>query len=1146
MIGKTASQTDEAFDHSLSKDACHLLHLRVGEGFEEVAIESQFGEAGIFQQPGQRLAIENHGMPKLSVNCTELIRRFNHAAFDGKQTVKGKRVWCADKYPASWPQQGYDGVQKFKRLHGFMDEARNDGHVITLRRQNFQCFETILDESFNDGKPGVVAKDIPGAADEFIGRLDDGPSAEIEGYYNRHARQKNGAAANFEYAAGPLSQQEHGVSLLTGGRADMLEAIVLEIGPGVGIGRQQLAEWQFAHLSVPAAFVVILSTLGHRLTSSRVDTSNAGEVKAIRAQHRPAMLSETDIISGLQALCPRGYFLSTTRAGRVTLSGLTVRIEPLHASAIAIISVIGKADAPYEDFGRELSDDVRGGRSPVGTVIKLLNLAMARRDVGLLQHLLENLIDCWALDHSMGKAFLAALSTVSAAATERETIETLKGWVERIAVESLLPDCEPYFSSAALAGLAFPAIKINSTRTMLCLCRRWGKTNTKGLPFIADMLGALWEEGLGREIADLIVASVDRPVTYPQAVRLRYQLALERGEDLSPLQQLAERMDPKARDFEKTRCWIRDLPGTSHCGAGTPIDDDNVLVRLTASDCGELSEMLSPLLPIANAPFRHGEMPDVAAIRTASTTIGAQLERREGNFSAQERIRVAANLYSIAEVSFRTLAFFAETTPFARTAKYGTLDPARYKAVHSLFMEIVSALVLGVLRKTTEAGPLDRHGRRHAVILLAASAIRLGTCSQVGRVVEQVVTEAMLEASPSEWLCLEKCYLALDDIANAARVREAGNIGAGTIHHLLTFSDWAKSEGLAARLLFADGAEAGSFQYIGSDGALRVHSHEVPASEIQAAQASGLRMLGPHLILGENSHLLRPRDYVQDGEFPYAGPHILNRVSGKSVAVTLKAAEEWKVIEEPVAVLDHTVTQSNYYHWMLEYVSRVVWADQQGLIGSRKLLVADGLTAWMLEALELAGVGSKRLCFVTGSDALYLEDGLVLSSVDFSSRSLFDAMRRRFWAAAGLAVPEKSRNGRLLFLSRPAERFRGLRNQDEIESVASDMGFEIIHAERYSISEQVRLLASASGIAGLEGAAFTNQIFAPDGIRVLAISKEDDNEPTYINLSILAGQERRVIGGITAARHLAFKPLMSPYWVEPELVRAGLSWVKGG
>jgi hypothetical protein len=563
--------------------------------------------------------------------------------------------------------------------------------------------------------------------------------------------------------------------------------------------------------------------------------------------------------------------------------------------------------------------------------------------------------------------------------------------------------------------------------------------------------------------------------------------------------------------------------------------------RLRDGDLGCLAVPLAELRRLAGAELRFGEAPTVADIDAASEHTAAALAawlRAYAPVSTDALATTAATLLQRAEQSLWYWTFFAEVTPFERDERYGTLDPNRFRALHHAWMRVVADVSTHVLERAagSAAAASAAGSLAHACMRLAAPQRGLA------------VLEAAWQAAPSPAiaLALERCHLLADAPRDAERVRARAGLPAGIAHSLREFPDWARREQLAPRTVFSDPARAGHFERVRIDGAVLREDHVVPAEHMQLVQARDLRLRGTHLLAGAHGTILHPRAYVQTGEFPYHAPVVLARVTGRDVAVTLKAHAQWQRVEEPVFVLDQMVTtHGNYFHWVLETVSRLAFAEDAGLIGTRRVLVPRDARPWMLQALALAGIGADRLRPYGMDDDLHLVDACVLSSVDFPSRSLLTSLRERFWRAAGVAPPTASAGGRWLFLSRPGDDQREVLDLD-LERMAREAGFEVVRPETLDVAGQVRLFASAAGIAGLDGAAFTNQVFAPNGIRTLGLCREDDNEPSFINLAVLLDQPRRGLQGRTPPRLLQPGQEAANHRLMPEVVRAGFEWVRAG
>ncbi len=66
-------------------------------------------------------------------------------------------------------------------------------------------------------------------------------------------------------------------------------------------------------------------------------------------------------------------------------------------------------------------------------------------------------------------------------------------------------------------------------------------------------------------------------------------------------------------------------------------------------------------------------------------------------------------------------------------------------------------------------------------------------------------------------------------------------------------------------------------------------------------------------------------------------------------------------------------------------------------------------------------------------------------------------------------------------------------NEQELEPILIDHGFEVIEAENLSFAAQVCLFSQAEVVAGPHGAGLTNILFAPEGCKVLELF-----QPSYI------------------------------------------------
>ncbi|HEV8690021.1 MAG TPA: hypothetical protein VGQ91_06990, partial [Ideonella sp.] len=77
------------------------------------------------------------------------------------------------------------------------------------------------------------------------------------------------------------------------------------------------------------------------------------------------------------------------------------------------------------------------------------------------------------------------------------------------------------------------------------------------------------------------------------------------------------------------------------------------------------------------------------------------------------------------------------------------------------------------------------------------------------------------------------------------------------------------------------------------------------------------------------------------------------------------------------------------------------------------------------------------------------------------------------------------------------------------------------------------------------GAAYTNLVWAGPGTRVLSIFKEEANLPTFVDLSIIRGQQHRWLLGRNLPGYALMSIVNAPFSVDVDLAERELAWVAG-
>ncbi len=221
----------------------------------------------------------------------------------------------------------------------------------------------------------------------------------------------------------------------------------------------------------------------------------------------------------------------------------------------------------------------------------------------------------------------------------------------------------------------------------------------------------------------------------------------------------------------------------------------------------------------------------------------------------------------------------------------------------------------------------------------------------------------------------------------------------------------------------------------------------------------------------------------------------------------------------PEAILIGGRSDANWFHWMAEYLPRVLSipssigddvplllsprVPQTGIealreLSSRPLVFADPETSQHVGVLHVAAPPLQ----VLDTTRVPWAEGLGVN------RAPFDNLRR-IW---GVDRP-RSGTGLRLFLERRAAH-RGIANQAALNAIALRHGFTAIDPSRLSFAEQRELFSQADVVVGASGAVMANYLMLRPGSRILALTSDHLHDFLLpVLLAEIAGAEFRYLLG---------------------------------
>jgi len=195
-----------------------------------------------------------------------------------------------------------------------------------------------------------------------------------------------------------------------------------------------------------------------------------------------------------------------------------------------------------------------------------------------------------------------------------------------------------------------------------------------------------------------------------------------------------------------------------------------------------------------------------------------------------------------------------------------------------------------------------------------------------------------------------------------------------------------------------------------------------------------------------------------------------------------------------------TLCGTNYYHVMMEELPRALVA--LSLVPDACLVISPGAPAFLHSIAERVLEAHPRCTLRKMSQKSRVDRLLLVPAHEHSgfTRSEQIARVRGLFPGNSEAPADKK-----LYLSRRWTTDRAVSNEDEIERLFRQHGFEIVYLERISLVEQWKLLNSARMVIGFSGAGMTNVLFCRPGTRVCCLFRPGDFIDCFARISVHSG-----------------------------------------
>ncbi|MBU3161556.1 glycosyltransferase family 61 protein [Clostridium frigoris] len=223
-----------------------------------------------------------------------------------------------------------------------------------------------------------------------------------------------------------------------------------------------------------------------------------------------------------------------------------------------------------------------------------------------------------------------------------------------------------------------------------------------------------------------------------------------------------------------------------------------------------------------------------------------------------------------------------------------------------------------------------------------------------------------------------------------------------------------------------------------------------------------------------------------------------------------------EIIEEGIMLIANA--SFNYFHFNLESLSKLCLIDEIGEYNKAPLLVDERCLRIQSfkDELDMLNINGRQIIYLKQGYSynvkklVYLSD-LIISPMNFKKDVLIrydDYMINE--VAVKLLHDSLSINSNItkkLFISRRNCSLIRLTNQNKIEQIFKEYGYEVIYPEEMSFHDQLKTFSEAEFIAGASGAGFTNILFANINAKIICILPKEIKLTCYSNIAGVLGQE---------------------------------------
>jgi hypothetical protein len=220
----------------------------------------------------------------------------------------------------------------------------------------------------------------------------------------------------------------------------------------------------------------------------------------------------------------------------------------------------------------------------------------------------------------------------------------------------------------------------------------------------------------------------------------------------------------------------------------------------------------------------------------------------------------------------------------------------------------------------------------------------------------------------------------------------------------------------------------------------------------------------------------------------------------------------------------------NYYHWLVDYLPRLLLAWKAGLRRSIPILLNEDLAPYQRSALERLGIDQSQMVHVRSDECMHVRKLWVPTFAASTTvcHPVVPVLLRQCFVEQKL---HQQIGCRRIFLTRSDADTRRAVNEADLWKLLELYGFERVIASELKFEDQVALFSQASVVVGLHGAGLANILFCPKGTAVIEISLSTFRVTSMLMLARVCGL-RHEFSDACIATEWSENPLLNDWLVD--------------